>query len=109
MHTGKLSRKNYFLPSTADDGVRELYSFLAKYSPGGIDFYKDALPKGKGGSYHPREVVLDRYEQHTKHCKACSVRSHSTRSVACMHSHSAVLALRELLQWALCFMYSFGG
>lgn len=48
---------------------------MRKYSPGGVGFYENGEAKADGDvEYWPRERILDRYEQHVKHCRACSVR-----------------------------------
>jgi pheophorbide a oxygenase len=73
-HAGKRSTRDYYMPATADRGVQELYWHLGKYSPDGIDFYSDALEEEGEVAHKPREVVLDRYNQHTKHCATCQVR-----------------------------------
>ena len=61
------------MPSTADTTVSALYNWLGRHAADGIDFYPDAVREDEGSEYLSREQVLDRYNQHTKHCKICTV------------------------------------
>jgi hypothetical protein len=58
---------DYFMPAACDKGTHQLWSFMRKYSPGGINYYPhvaEAKPKTS-------EECLDRLSQHTLHCKYC--------------------------------------
>lgn len=63
------------MPAPSDKAVSDLWQHLNTYSPAGIDFYPDALRQGEETDMWPKERILDRYNQHTKHCTVCSVRA----------------------------------
>lgn len=47
---------------------------MQKFSPEGVNYYPDVTLEADSGKILPREQLLDRYTQHVKGCKACSVR-----------------------------------
>ncbi|EFN58973.1 hypothetical protein CHLNCDRAFT_137587 [Chlorella variabilis] len=69
-------RRSYFMPAAADRGVMLLHRWLDEYAGGGPQYFPGpgAASSGMGAAASKplsRQEVLDRYEQHTKHCPSC--------------------------------------
>ena len=59
----------YKMPASADRLVIEYRSWLDRYCDGKLPWDDAITPKST--SEKPREVLLDRYHQHTQHCSSC--------------------------------------
>jgi len=64
-------RKYYFMPTAADTLVAMFRNWMDKTGKGG-PFGPLHNAKGYGPLITDHRVLLNRFEQHTKHCKACS-------------------------------------
>ena len=75
-------RKKFHMPTSADALVVGFRGWIDKFTNSGP--YGDSIGKGhydvQREEYSKREV-LDRYEQHTKHCKACSGALRNTKII----------------------------
>lgn len=63
--SGSRWRGAYFMPAQADRMVLEFRRWLDKRGAGG------PTPGDPGPFQDDRSALLDRYEQHTKHCPSC--------------------------------------
>ncbi|MFO8238666.1 MAG: cell death suppressor protein Lls1, partial [Prochlorococcaceae cyanobacterium] len=63
--SGSLSRSCY-LPTSADVYVKALHDWIVEHA--GEPFPGQPLPPRQG-----QEVLMDRFEAHTRHCRSCSV------------------------------------
>lgn len=57
--------KAFYLPTTADSFVSQLRSWVNQYSA-------ESFPGDSLAPPLPKEILLDRYHSHTKHCASCS-------------------------------------
>lgn len=61
-----------YLPAEADRGPAAFWAWLDKYGGGGPPGVSTMTrPIDPSGPALPRRLILDRFEQHTKHCKDC--------------------------------------
>lgn len=89
-----MSGADYYLPAPADFPIRSLWRWMRKYSPAGIDYYPDVRLPADSNNLLPREQVLDRYHQHVKGCKACSV---CAPPLACMYRMAFLRLFQQVL------------
>ncbi|KJH71939.1 aromatic ring-hydroxylating dioxygenase subunit alpha [Aliterella atlantica] len=62
----------YKLPTSADRFVIEFRKWFDKYSHGQLPWSKVGLNVPQTWNNHDRAQILDRYNQHTRHCSSCS-------------------------------------
>ena len=62
----------YKMPTSADRLIIEFHSWFDRYCEGKLPWDKVGVtPITKSTLETPREVLLDRYHQHTQHCSSC--------------------------------------
>eukprot|EP00775_Hariotina_reticulata_P005511 gene5511-5747_t len=66
-------RSAFFLPAGADAGIIKFRTWYHDCAGGAVPFPAGLAADGSSlGPVKPREVVMDRFSQHTSSCKACS-------------------------------------
>lgn len=61
----------YYMPTPADAAVKAFRAWFSGPGGNGAEFGHSA-PGRSDADLKPKRVMLDRYEQHTKNCPACS-------------------------------------
>jgi phenylpropionate dioxygenase-like ring-hydroxylating dioxygenase large terminal subunit len=62
----------YKMPTSADRLVIEFHSWFDRYCGGKLPWDKVGVSNSSSSTLEtPREVLLDRYHQHTQHCSSC--------------------------------------
>ena len=65
-------KEAYRMPTNADRLVREFLKWFDRYCDGKIPWDSGvANTSDRSSLFTPREVLLDRYHQHTQHCSSC--------------------------------------
>ena len=64
-------KEAYKMPTTADRLVIEFLNWFDRYCDGKIPWDTGVATRSDPSLFTPREVLLDRYHQHTQHCSSC--------------------------------------
>lgn len=110
--------KWYHIATAADRGVLAFQKWFRKYSQGRVPFVsgtaprRDLHPVGESNAIQ-RSSVIDRYEQHTKHCSSCNTALRNFRRLIRVLAWFAALttvliaATAHILRWKVLVLVVF--